>query len=287
MVKPNLFIVGAPKAGTTSVYEYLKKHPDVYFPRLKEPNYFSSKEIISQKLYYKVPIIKTESSYLSLYSQHKNQKIIGDASVSYLYYPKVAARIRNYNPDAKIIIILRDPIQRAFSHYLMDYRLGYINVEFENIYYDKEKYPLHYQQYFLVSKYYEQVKRYIEIFNDNCTVLFFDDLKSNPIVFMNQVYSFLGIDSINDVDYKKYNQFVVPRNRFWKYMYSNSMVRVISKIFIPGSIRKAVKKAILPEAKKPVINSELKNELIKYFKNDIIMLEQLLNVDLSKWYSEI
>ncbi len=286
-LKTNLFIVGAPKASTTSLYYYLKTHPEVYFPNLKETNYFSHQEIIEQKLYYKAKITKSERGYLNLYSQHESQKILGDASVSYLYYPNIPNKIFRYNPEAKIIIILRDPIQRAFSHYLMDYRLGHVREKFINIFHQETKFPLQYQQYFLISKYYNQVKRYLEIFNDNVKILYFKDLQKDSKTFMKEVCRFLEIKTYDSMSYdKKHNPFVVPKNLFWNHIYSNSFYRIIVKVLFPNSVRKLFKRRILLESKKPILDSAVRNELIVFFKSDILNLEKLIKKDLSAWYAE-
>ena len=90
----------------------------------KEPDFFSDREIQEQGLYYGTSWINTLSKYNSLFSSWIDEPIIGEASVSYLFYPSVPERIKLYNENSKIIIMLRNPIERAFSHYLIDYRLG-------------------------------------------------------------------------------------------------------------------------------------------------------------------
>ena len=129
-MKVNTFIVGAPKTGTTSLYYYLNQHTNVCMSSIKEPNFFSAKEVNS--LFYKSQIVDDINEYHKLFSQNKKQ-IIGEASVSYLFFDEVPNRIYKYNPKAKIIILLRNPIERALSHYLMDFRLGFCSENFEDI----------------------------------------------------------------------------------------------------------------------------------------------------------
>ena len=97
----------------------------------KEPDFFSDIEIQEQGLYYGSSRINTITKYNSLFSDWIDESIIGEASVSYLFYPNVPERIKIYNDNSKIIIMLRNPIDRAFSHYLMDYRLGLTSNSFE------------------------------------------------------------------------------------------------------------------------------------------------------------
>ena len=124
MTLPTFFIVGAPKAGTTSLYHYLEEHPEVYMSPIKETNFFSSKQMQEQELYYDATPIQSKNQYLELFKDVSQEKQVGEASVSYLYYTGVAKKILEFNPKAKIVIMLRNPVDRAFSHFLMDKRLG-------------------------------------------------------------------------------------------------------------------------------------------------------------------
>ena len=161
-MKVGIFIVGAPKSGTTSLYYYLNEHPEILMSSAKEPDYFSDKEILDQGLYYGKSRIDSLIKYNNLFSKRDNEKFLGDASVSYLFYPEVSNRIKEYNPESKIIIMLRDPIHRAFSHYLMDYRLGLTSKSFVEEFNNQES--LNFQQHFLLGNYYNQVKKYLEVF---------------------------------------------------------------------------------------------------------------------------
>src|SRR5689334_14600377 len=102
---PNFFIVGAPKAGTTSLYHYLKQHPEVYMSPVKEPNYFSYEETVKQNLYHKEKGVGTFEEYSKLFaSANGRHKAIGEASVSYLFYASVPEKIKKAVPHAKIVI---------------------------------------------------------------------------------------------------------------------------------------------------------------------------------------
>ena len=137
-MKVNTFIVGAPKAGTTSLHYYLQQHPEVCMSAIKEPNFFTAANV--SDLYYDVDPILNEDDYHLIFSDLK-KKVVGEASVSYLYYPLIADKIFEYNPKAKIIILLRNPVQRAFSHYLMDKRLGLCNVSLLEVIENPQKHP--------------------------------------------------------------------------------------------------------------------------------------------------
>ena len=121
--RPNFFMVGAPKTGTSSFFNYLSEHPDIFLPAVKELHYFSYPEV--SDTYYDIPFVTSESEYLRLFDGRRNEKMAGDLSPSYLFQSRAAERILRFQPDARIIISLRNPIKRAISHYLMDVRLGY------------------------------------------------------------------------------------------------------------------------------------------------------------------
>ena len=116
MIKiPNLFIVGAMKSGTSSLHNYLATHPEIYMSEFKEPQYFADlgKDISRNQF-------PTEEAYLSLFKNAGNAKIIGESSTNYSKIPEftgVPQRIKAFSPEAKIIYIMRDPIERALSHY--------------------------------------------------------------------------------------------------------------------------------------------------------------------------
>ena len=197
-MKVDFFIVGAPKAGTTSLYHYLSEHPQVEMSSQKEPDYFSDKAINEQGMYYTKNRVNSLAKYESLFVQ-KESVVYGEASVSYLFYENVAEDIKKYNPNAKIIIMLRNPIERAFSHYLMDYRLGLISDSFENVLAKKSKHKnahLFYQQYIEVSKYSKQIQRYLDFFEkDSILFIDYEDFKINVSKTVDQVYNFLHIST--------------------------------------------------------------------------------------------
>jgi Sulfotransferase family len=114
---PDFFVVGAAKSGTTSLYHYLDQHPDVYMPRNKEPHYFSRVPPFPGRGSHPVT---SEEEYLDLFKLWNKESVAGEASPSYLWDEKAPYRIKETVPQAKIIAILRHPVERAYSHYLMD-----------------------------------------------------------------------------------------------------------------------------------------------------------------------
>ena len=127
-ILPNFFIVGAPRAGTTSLYRYLRRHPQVFMPAVKEPHFFANINPDPDQRHL-FPAMD-EGQYVRLFRGALHYRAIGEASPSYLVTKGAAERIKARVPNAKIIMLLRDPTERAFSHYLMDIRDGLQSLPF-------------------------------------------------------------------------------------------------------------------------------------------------------------
>ena len=166
---PNFFLVGAAKAGTTAVYAYISQHPEIYLSPLKEPKHLS---ISANKFPHNGPgdkkvddgIIKSREEYLNLFKDAENVKVVGESSADYLYfYNSVIPLIKTISPYAKILIMLRNPVDRAYSayrHMLMDNRE---NLSFEKaLKYEDQRRSRNYEFIWFykdVGFYYKQVKQ--------------------------------------------------------------------------------------------------------------------------------
>ena len=279
-MKVNTFIVGAPKAGTTSLHFYLKQHPDVCMSEIKEPNYFTAQEVV--KLYYNVTPVNSEDWYHSIFLE-PTRKVVGEGSVSYLFYPEVAQKIYEYNPKARILIILRNPIERAFSHYLMDCRLGLCNISLDEILDNPSKHPHFYQQFVELGMYHSQIKRYIDVFGqEQVNVMFYNDLKIDSDLFIDQVFSFLGLTSI-EVNMVVKNKFKQPSNTIIARLYQFNWLRSYLNNLFPKWLLIKIKNVLFNDGKKPTLDTSLKRKLFKIYKKDIVELSKLLSKDLSAW----
>ena len=116
---PNFFIGGAPRSGTTTLYESLKRHPDIFLSEIKEPLFFA--DVDSQPI---IKVVKDEAEYLALFADGAGAKILGEASTGYLEDKSAYRRIKAKSPDAKWVFVLRDPVERAYSHYRLDFATG-------------------------------------------------------------------------------------------------------------------------------------------------------------------
>ncbi|RMA93316.1 sulfotransferase family protein [Hydrogenothermus marinus] len=291
---PNFFIVGAGKAGTTSLYYYFKQHPDIYMSPIKEPNYFAKDTDINEFIKRHKGVntfIKDFNEYIQLFKDRKKEKVVGEASVSYLYSKVAAAEIFKYNPNAKILIILRDPIERAFSQYLMNLMIGLTTEknfikEVVNDYKNSKGILGSAYLYIEFGLYYEQVKRYLDIFpKKNVKILLFEDLKNNLENTLKNIFVFLDVDSNVKIDITPQNPSYVPRippsiNKFILKWGRNL------KPIIPSNFWNEFKnfyRKIFFENQKPVLSEKDRKYLLPFFEQDIKKTQELIQRDLSSW----
>lgn len=288
MNKPNFFIVGTPKAGTTSLYYYLEEHPEIYVSPIKETNYFSYNDIKRQGLYYAEEHVRTPEDYAAQFAGVKSEKAVGEASVSYLFYPDVPGKIKAFNPDARIIMVLRNPIDRGFSHYLMDKRLGFVKRSLEDIVHRKKNdkvEELHYQQYISLGCYYEQVKRYLDVFGkDKVMIILYEDVTKDIAGVVKRIYTFLGVDNnYIAATGEQHNVFLAPKNAFIEKLYALKAFRKFATKIFGKKLQDSIKNIFFAKEKKPVLSPVLKNEMREIFKDDILKTSKLINADISHW----
>jgi hypothetical protein len=297
MLKPDFFIVGAPKSATTSLFSYLKQHPDVFLPK-KELYYFCS------DLTFLAPPLP-EDIYLSYYTEAKGQKAVGEASVYYLVSMHAAASIKKLNPNARIIIMLREPVGMVYSLHSQLLANGDERIEnFERALAAEEqrieagKVDYHHQGplealfYTHIAKYHDQVKRYLDVFGmDKVHIILFDDFIKNPEEEYKKVLKFLGVPEIMPGSFETVNPNKVTRNKaMLRFIIDPPMfVKALGRKILPhhSKRREIVMDALWsmntkPENRKP-IKKETKEKLRDIYSGDIEQLQLLIKRDLSNW----
>jgi len=281
-VWPNFFIVGTGKAGTTSLYEYLSKVPEIYMSPKKEPRYFS----VSIEDPPIIPV-REKQEYLDLFHNVVEEKIIGEASPSYICDPEAPKLIHKVSPKARILISLRDPVQRAYSAYFQQKRMGRTNSEsfhqvLEKFMNNKKVRPL-INRIFSNGLYYENIKRYLDIFGkDQVKIIFFEDLEKNTLTTMNEIVKYLGLNFVfENSDFEVHNPYVKSKNE----LITNTLrdhqgfTKILRK-FIPSSTREKINKAMVVHEEKPKMDEKDRKTLIKFYTEDVIKVKKLLGKDL-------
>lgn len=277
---PNLIIPGFPKSGTSSLFDYLCQHPDIFKPKYKEPHNYSQDKRYSERF-------STHStfSFNELYNAKGNCKYIPDASTSYLISKHALKRIKRDSPNAKLIIIARDPIERLFSHYNWLRLLGFDQFSFKKeikkdliIDYNPNK-PINgnYKSYIEHSKYGEQTKRCLEVFDKNqVLILSLENLNKNFNESMDRIFRFLEIEpiSINRAIKNK-----TPNNIIHKKLKIPTKLKIIekkigSKVFSNSKIfnKKLQKINFTPKYEKFIFDL-LKNDLEILKENNLVFPE--------------
>ena len=297
--RANLFIVGAARCGTTSLYEYLDRHPDIFMSSVKEPHFFAENvENLNQELYkppekdkkYHTKIIRDKCVYASLFEEGAQFKIRGEASPSYLWEKNAAKKIYNYNNKSKIIIILRDPVKRSISQYQMDYSLGLqknicflqeIQSEFKK---EKKIWGLD-RLYLDLGFYYQQVSRYYEVFpSSQILIINFESLKSKPRETLTSVFKFLEVSEnyVDKINFcKVHNNVSYPRYLIIGKLKKNKLLKRFLNLL--GDKKDFLKLMTYKKGynQKIIIDKEAHNFLKKIYKEDLEKLNCYYKISFS------
>lgn len=297
---PNFFIVGAAKSGTTSLYHYLKQHPEIYMSPIKEPKYFSSS---INKFPHRGPndievdktVIKSWGDYLGLFGSASVEKRLGDASADYLYfYEHVAPLIKRTSPEAKIIAILRNPIERAFSAYCHLVKEGRETLSFEEaIEIEEERKKKNYEFIWFykdVGLYYSQVEAYLNAFGEkNVKIYLYDDFKQNPLGVTKDVFKFLEVDEsfVPDIAIK-HNILEVAKNKSLQEFlldYDHPLKRPLRSVLLSIIGRENTERSVNYFKNKNLMKMKPKTRryLAELYRDDILILQNLVKRDLSGW----
>jgi len=276
---PNFLIVGASKSGTTSLYEYLRNTEGIYMSPIKEPRYFHTHPTQYTARFG----IREKSKYLKLFKGVTDEKAVGEASPSYLRDPKSAKLIHDLIPDARIVILLRDPIERALSQFLMEKTSGkekrsFTEVIITSINLRKKGIP-EFNKCLYPGLYTDQVRRFLDLFGtEQVKILIFEEFIKNPQENVKQILEFLGIVAKTpETIQKTFNPYGKPRGKISQYLLSNDTVWKLAVTLVPQNLRWKIKQNLLIKRdKKPLLLDKDRLVLEKFFREDVKNLQILL-----------
>jgi hypothetical protein len=287
---PNFLVIGAPKCGTTSLHHYLSQHPEVYVPKRKELHYFSYPYM--QRFaagpgdaHILAPLCSTRQAYEQHYARVGTQPAVGDVSPSYLYYAEVSERIKAELGRPKIVVVLRDPINKAFSQYMHLVRDNRETLTFSAALMAEEQRIRDgwaaLWRYAESSLYADRLKRYLTIFGaDQVKILLFEDLTRAPHLVMSDLFTFLGIDTDFCPNTSTvYNKSGQPRSkRLANFLAKPNVVTTIAKTIVPESVRTPLRLALLTlnTGAKGQIDDTSRAYLREFFAADVREVEKLL-----------
>ncbi|MDJ0634613.1 MAG: sulfotransferase [Xenococcaceae cyanobacterium MO_188.B29] len=290
---PNFLIIGAAKAGTTALHEYLQQHPQIYMTPTKETNFFA---FAGEEIDFQGPgdealkdfSITDWETYQAQFAQVTTEKAIGEACPSYLYYPQAATRIKQYLPDTRLIVILRHPITRAYANFLhivrddrepcQDFALA-LQDEPNRIANNWEWF-WHYIQ---IGFYGKQLQHYYEIFSSSqIKVYLYEDLKENEIATLQDIFRWLEVDDsfVPDMALRP-NKSGMPKNKLLHQILTKpNPLKTLLKPLFPAKIRQKIQHQNLNT---PQISSEVRQQLLDLYRPDILQCQDLIDRDLSAW----
>lgn len=291
---PNFLIVGAAKAGTSSLYAYLQQHPQVQMSAVKEPNYwnFGHENIVFGGPFQPQVSARTWADYAALYPGWPPRPARGEGSVNYLYWPGTAARIAQARPKMKIVALLRQPAERAFSHYVMHRRLGFETAPtFEQALQrepERQARGWHPSWFYRARGVYgPQLQAYAQAFPAHqMRVWLYDDLQNGPAGLLRELCAFLEIDDTFSFDLsRRHNEGgPVPRNPgLFRWVVHHPALGGARRA-LPASWKAAVKARLAPwmlrrETLSPATRAALTNSC----RVDIEAVQTYLDRDLSGW----
>ncbi|MEM8612252.1 MAG: sulfotransferase [Cyanobacteria bacterium P01_H01_bin.105] len=294
---PTFVIIGVQKAGTTSIYNYLNQHPQVYMSPVKETDFFNKdwENLPADVQSRKKNGIVTWDRYTQLFARATDEHIaLGEVSPNYmLNYLTSAKQIQQRLPNAKLIAVLRDPVERACSNYLMNMRdaTGKQTSLAEQVRSrGSSSYVL------LKGKYYESLKYFFEVCGRHrVDVFFYDDLRQNSQRFMQSLYQSIGVNPDFDVNTSKKAQTAkVPKNQALnRLLKTQNPVRSVATgimQIVPKELRHQLRERLITLNSQDKQKAKFTEEdiilLRQYYREDILQLQDLLQHDLSAWLKE-
>jgi len=294
---PDFLIPGAAKSGTTTLYQLLSQHPDLYFPpSRKEPFYFSfggEKPTYEDEQFNSIPIWDTKE-YLDLFAGADDKKLCGEGSTSYLYtYQKTIPLLKEYYGDrlneVKVIIIIRNPVQRAYSHYTYLIRNGFENRPFEEAIsekgiaeWKKKRWGFDYLAY---GMYAEQIKAFKQAMPQT-KIWLLEDLKKGRET-TDAILHHLGVEPMELDTTMKANPSGIPKHKgLVNLLRKNALAKTIGKS-LPSGLQSKLKnrrdKLMSKLLTKEPMDADIKSTLTSHYREDILKLEKVLDRDLSMW----
>lgn len=294
---PDFLVIGAAKSGTTALWSFLRQHPQVFMPELKEPHHFAFEPDRPAPVF-KGPgatihqAVTNQRAYAALFEPAGSARAVGEASALYLYLPDAAARIEAALPDVRLVAILRQPADRAFSSYQHLKRQGREPAPGFEAALELEERRISDGWGFLwryrdLGHYPRQLRAYLERFGpERLLVHLYDDLLRDPRAVMRRTYQFLGVDPGFEPDVSaRTNVGGVPRAGWRGRLLSRrSPVRRAASVFVPARLRRrAGALADRQGLRRETLDPESRRRLTEEFRGEILELGRLLERDTSAW----
>lgn len=295
--RPNFFVIGAAKAGTSALCNYLGQHPEIYVSPIKEPHFFSYDEKLT---YSNGPGDKkrmqdatgTLEDYLRLFQKVGAERMVGEGSTTYLDSENAAQRIAEFSPNARIVLVLRDAAERAFASYTHLRRDGNESIsDFRDALAMEEKriqacwsVLWHYRSRQFS---YEKVQRFYTHFpQDQMHVIEYEQWKQDNLGALKEIFGFLGVDENFEADVsRRANLGGIPKSEaVHRFVTRGNPIKSIGKLFVPVRLRTSIRTFVnRRNLQRTRLAEETREELVNCFREDTERLQDLVGLDLSHW----
>ena len=293
MPLPDFLILGAGKAGTSSLYHYLRQHPEVFMSAVKEPRFFA----IEGGPPFAGPgarrankeAVWTLTDYEALFEGVRGESAVGEASPMYLYTPGAAERIRERLPAVKMVIILRDPAERAFSSYLMNVHAGYERLTLPDAVDQEERRRREnwaWGSYITEGLYHQHLTCFFDLFDrEQIRIFRFERFKRDPVGVCRDIFRFLGVDADFEPDTSIRLQTTgLPRHRWLSaVMDRHNPLKGPLKAIAPEVVRRRIWRLRAWNMDKPPLSEAERRMLVDAFREDTLKLQRLLDWDVGEW----
>lgn len=289
MVKPNFFIIGAPKCGTTSVVQWLRDHSNIFIPEFKEPHYFNTDHNFNN--------VYDLTHYEDLFSEaNKEHKAVGEGSVWYLYSDAAVSNILDYNPEAKFLVLLRNPIDMAYSlHKQKVFSMEQPQKDFKKAWqaqflsdkdlggkFVREKKFLKYGDICKHGKYLTKLFKTVD--RNRVLVIFLEDIKRDELKEYKKILDFLDVRYDNRIDFPVVNKAKKRKSYLLAYLTKTfSKIKRLFKIKLGFGLLNKIEDINRSQKERQGIDPQMQDSLKEYFAEDINKLMQIVGRDLSHW----
>lgn len=273
---PNLFVVGASRSGTTSLWSYLRQHPQIFMSKLKEPHFFSRSAPLQQRF------VHDEAEYKALFRAGRGLPYRGEASPSYLELPVAAEAIARVQPDSRIVISLREPVARAESNYRLRRRNGLdTSPLLETLKADLKLPEAERSRYVRCGHYLHAVGTYLQTFPGRVHVLIYEELAEDTAREVDRIFEFLGVEPVaGRLDLTRLKRSAAPRNALARSLYSPRL-RSAARAVVPPQLHARIEKVAQSDARPPeLLEPEARQILEEFFATEREPLEELLGREL-------
>jgi hypothetical protein len=299
VLEPQFVVIGAARSGTTALYQYLSQHPRIFLTEPKEPHYFAlagttpaftgpgDRQTINRLA------VTDREAYRQLYRDARPDQVRGEGSVSTMYYPEAITRLREEVPDARLLCMLRDPVDRAFSAYGFMRTRGWEPCPTFEEALDDEPRRIeagwhHIWHYTAMGRYGEQLRRVYDAFPpEQLLVLRHEDLVSDPDGVLGRIHGFLGVPALRSTDRPDPHRSGEPRSRLLSRMVSthHPVKRLVSPV-VPQALRRRLRREITRRnLVRTSYRDDTRRRLVAGFAPDLEVVRELTGLDVSAWRS--